>query len=239
MKRKKYEFTGETMEQDGAVLRRIRATRSFNDVEKGEIGGWIESEANLSHYGTCWVYDKAKVWGKAMVCDNADVFGNSEVFGKAHVRGFAQVFGEAKVFGHAEIYGFSDVCVHAIVAGKASVHGYAHVHGYAQVYGHAIVFGYAQVYGHARVFGYAEVCGNAEIAGNAKVGSNGDYTVFKNFWSSYRWFTYTRSNKMWKVGCFYGTGQELKRKSMEDGIGKFMFYSAHVDMIEGLERATE
>ena len=30
------------------------------------------------------------------------------------------------------------------------------------------------------------------------------------------WFTYTRSNKMWKVGCFYGSGDELIKKAYAD-----------------------
>ena len=43
-----------------------------------------------------------------------------------------------------------------------------------------------------------------------------DYAVFKNFWSSGRYFTWTKSNNMWKVGCFYGTGEELVKKAYED-----------------------
>ena len=60
------------------------------------------------------------------------------------------------------------------------------------------------------------VSGNACVSGNAQVKSSKDYIVFKNTWSRFRWFTYTRSNKMWKVGCFYGTGQELIEKAYQD-----------------------
>ena len=31
------------------------------NVKEGDIGGYIESEDNLSQAGTCWIYDEAKV----------------------------------------------------------------------------------------------------------------------------------------------------------------------------------
>ena len=70
--------------------------------------------------------------------------------------------------------------------------------------------GNAWVCGDAKVYGNAEVCGDAEVCGNA------DYIVFKNWWSSGRFFTWTRSNNMWRVGCFYGTGEELIEKAYGD-----------------------
>ena len=60
------------------------------------------------------------------------------------------------------------------------------------------------------------ICGNAEISGNATVFNDTDYIVFKNWWSSGRYFTWTRSNNMWRVGCFYGTGKELIAKAYKD-----------------------
>ena len=62
----------------------------------------------------------------------------------------------------------------------------------------------------------AVVFGNAEIGGDAKVEGAADYIVFKNWWSSGRYFTWTRTNNMWKVGCFYGTGEQLIEKAYND-----------------------
>ena len=78
--------------------------------------------------------------------------------------------------------------------------GTAWVSGDAQVYGDARVYGTAQVSGTARVYG------DARVSGDAQVLSNKDHIVFKNFWSSGRYFTWTRSNNMWTAGCFHGTG---------------------------------
>lgn len=63
--------------------------------------------------------------------------------------------------------------------------------------------------------GYVKKEDNLSHSGDAWVYGNADYVVFKNHWSSGRYFTYTRSNKMWKVGCFYGTGQELIKKRIK------------------------
>ena len=78
--------------------------------------------------------------------------------------------------------------------------------------------------------------GNAWVSGNAWVTSQKDYIIFKNSWSSFRWFTYTKSNKMWKVGCFYGTGQELIKKAYEDSEQSGKCYEAYVNLVLELEK---
>lgn len=69
---KKYEFTGETKVMAGVTLKRIRALISFGFVAKGEIGGFIEDEKNLSHGGNAWVAGNAWVTGNAWVADITD-----------------------------------------------------------------------------------------------------------------------------------------------------------------------
>lgn len=114
---RKYELTDETIIFNGRILHRIKAVRNFGNVKAGDLGGFIEKDENLSHYGDCWVYGNARVYG------------------------------------------------------------------------------------------------NAEVYGNARVETMKDYIVFKNWWSSGRYFTWTRSNNMLRVGCFHGTGEELVAKA--------------------------
>ncbi|WP_375638621.1 hypothetical protein [Bartonella sp. AA16NXGY] len=76
---KKYELTDETIEFDGRTLHRIRALRDFGYVKKGDLGGFIENESNLSHDGNCWISGNAKVYGKAKVCGFAEIFGNTVI----------------------------------------------------------------------------------------------------------------------------------------------------------------
>ena len=58
--------------------------------------------------------------------------------------------------------------------------------------------------------------------------------VFKNWWSSGRYFTWTRSNNMWKVGCFFGTGKELIKKAYEDSDKSGREYERVVKYVESI-----
>ena len=124
--------------------------------------------------------------GDAWVYDNAMVFDNARVDDNATVRDSATVFDNSEVGGNAT------------VSNNSTVGGYATVSDNACVGGDAVVGGKTTVGGNARVFGKA------------------DYIVFKNWWSSGRYFTWTRSNNKWKVGCFYGSGEELIAKAYND-----------------------
>ena len=84
---KKYELTSETKMVCGITLHRIRALIDIKrwDVKSGDMGGWIESEANLDQSGDAWVSDKAMVSGDARVSGEAWVYGEARVFGEARV----------------------------------------------------------------------------------------------------------------------------------------------------------
>ena len=88
---KKYELTDETVRINSIILHRIKALTDFGDVDAGDLGGWVESERNMSHDGNAWVYDNARVYGNAWVCGNALVYGNARVYGNAWVCGNAWV----------------------------------------------------------------------------------------------------------------------------------------------------
>lgn len=96
--------------------------------------------------------------------------------------------------------------------------------------------GNAEVCGEAKVYGEAEVCGNARVCGNAVIKSKSDYIVFKNWWSSGRYKTRTRSNDMWIVGCFYGTGEELIKKAYNDSEEKGREYERIVKYVESIKQ---
>lgn len=60
---KKYKLTTESIESLGYTLYRIKALKDFGDVEKGDKGGFIEKEDNLSQEDDCWVYGNASSEG--------------------------------------------------------------------------------------------------------------------------------------------------------------------------------
>ena len=231
---KKYKLTEETINIGGTALYRIEALRDFGDVKKGDKGGFIEKEENLSQSDDCWVYDDAKVYDNARVCENAVVCGyarvydNARVYNNAVVGGKAVVYGNAVVDWYAVIYGNAEVYDNAVVGGNAEIRGNAVVYRNAKVCDDSLVRDNAKVCGNAEVFGHAAICGDTLIT------SNSDYIVFKNWWSSGRYFTWTRSNNMWKVGCFHGTGKELIEKAYKDSEISGREYERVVKYVESI-----
>ena len=115
-----------------------------------------------------------------------------------------------------------------------SQEGNCWVYDNAKIYDRAEVRGDAKVCGDAQVYENAKVFGNAQVSGSAEIKNNSDYIVFKNWWSSGRIFTWTRSNNMWKVGCFYGTGKELIEKAYKDSELSGREYKRVVDYVESI-----
>lgn len=205
-----------------STLYRIEALRDFCQVKKGDLGGWIEKEDNLSQRGTCWVFDdamvfqNAKVTGNALICDNANVYGYAMVTDNAIVCDNVHIFGCAILENDVSVYDRVLICGNAKLSNNAHVHDKVTISDNAHVYGYANIFNEVRIYDNAKVQGHVEISGNITICNNAEIKSITDYYVGKNTWSSGRYFVYTRSNKMWKVGCFYGTSKELIEKAYKD-----------------------
>lgn len=111
----KYKLTGEKIVECGHILYRIKACRSFGDVKAGDLGGFIESESCVSHYGNCWIYDNARVFGGALVHGSAQIREDARIFGMAQVCGCAHVFGNAQVSEKAWVLGRAQLCGNAHV----------------------------------------------------------------------------------------------------------------------------
>ena len=71
MNEKKYEITNIAHPQY-PWLHRIRALRDVReDVHAGDLGGFVQSEENLSQEGQCWIA------GNAVVAEEAYVYGDA------------------------------------------------------------------------------------------------------------------------------------------------------------------
>ena len=256
---KKYELTDETIKCEGRTLHRIKALRDVNDnVKAGDLGGWVESENNLSQDGKCWIYDEATVFDDARVEENAIIQGQASLFMQAIAKGNCRICGGAIVADAATVEGHATVYHQARVLGKSKISGHANIYQHAyitndavvegSVAGHSEVLERAVIHAGAKIMHYAlvdnaaevhsgvTIRGCAEIHGNAVLKSNKDYIVFKNNFSSGRCFTWTRSNDMWRVGCFYGTADELLAKAKDDGKRVYEGYKAYVELVEKLKK---
>ena len=165
---KHFKLTEETkVNEAGVTLHRIIATRDSRHAKAGQIGGFVESEANLG--GEAWVDNNAEVWGEAFVYCYAYVSGNARVYGYAQIYDHAWVGADARVYDNARVH------ENAYVGGQAEVHGRAEVEGIAEVKDEA------EVTGHARVIGWAK------IGRRAFIEHLRDYCVFQGFgrWKDY------------------------------------------------------
>ena len=223
---KKYELTTDTKSIFGKRYFRIRALVDFGNVSKGDLGGYIESEDNLSNdtgYGNAWVGGEAYVGGDARVCNNAHVDGNAHIGGEAYVGGWSYVGGNARVDGEAHIGDNAYVDDMAHIGNRACVGNNARVGEKAHIGGETYVGGNAWVGGEAYVGGDARVVGEARVDGEAYVDSNDCYTTIKGFGTEFRNTTFFRckDNKIRvQCGCFYGDLEEFRQQVKDTRGGK-------------------
>ena len=140
---KKYKLTDETIEVEGKALYRIEALKDFCEIKKGDKGGFIESEDNLSHEGNAWVYDDACVYDNDFVTDDALVYDNARVYNDARLSDNSRVYDNACVYGTSCVYDNARVCGNSRVYGTARVTDDACVCGTARVYDNDWVYDHA------------------------------------------------------------------------------------------------
>lgn len=79
---KKYELLqNDTIKMNRVKLYRIRALKDFDDIKAGDLGGYIQSENNLSQFGDCWVRENGIACGDAFISGNA-IIGNNAIVGE-------------------------------------------------------------------------------------------------------------------------------------------------------------
>jgi len=99
---KKYELIeSELVTPSRKPLFQVKALKDFGSgwvlIKKGNLGGFIESESNLSQDGNCWIYGNGQVFGNGLVSGDGRVYDNGKVFGNG------EVFGDGKVFGYGVV----------------------------------------------------------------------------------------------------------------------------------------
>lgn len=186
--------------RSGKTLYQIEALKDFDNVKKGDLGGWVESEDNLSQEGDCWIYGDASVQDNAIVRDDATIYdtvevhGNTEISGKARLSHVVKVYDNVKISDRAWICGIDRSHCHRPIIirnnveiyGNASIHGQdLHIFDNAKIYGDARIddtfytkiCGSTLIFEEACVSGRFVVCENSKICGTTCIH---DYTILKN-----------------------------------------------------------
>lgn len=220
----KYIMTDETKAVGPRTLHRIQAVKDFGDVKAGDLGGWIEKGTNLSHLGTCWVYDDADVYDDAVVFGNATIHDNSAICDHASVHEYATVRDDALVYDNAIVYGTAKICDSAAIFGNAEVYRNAKICDNASVFGNALIIDDAfvcdntEISSHTIIYGNAMIYGNVIIDKDVRIGSHGfifspnDYLVIGPIGSRNDYTTFYRTDEgIWvSCGCFNGSVEEFE-----------------------------
>ena len=157
-------------------LHRIRALKDFANVKKGDLGGFVESENNLSEEGTCWIYDDACVYGNAQVYHSATVSGTARVYDYARIYHYAQISENARIYDRAEIYGSANI------HGNASISSIANIHSNVEISGNTHIYGAVHVCGNSFISGdNLYIHHNMSINGNAYITSEDDFCLIISF----------------------------------------------------------
>ncbi len=146
MENKKYEITTNELVLDGRKFFQVKALKEFGNVKAGQLGGYVESEENLSQLGNCWINQDVVLMHDARVEDDAVVTGDSVVRNKGVVRGYAHVRN-------------ATVCDNGVVEGTAYVIGGNYDYNSIVIKDNAVVRG--------DISGSFVICGNAIITGGA------------------------------------------------------------------------
>ena len=141
MNNKKYKLSNITMKFEGRTLYRVIALKDFANVKKGDLGGWVSSEDNLSHYGNCWVYNNAmcmdnsrmfdnskmyngsRMFGNSRMHDDSIMFNNSTMYGSSGMNGNSKMHDNTIMCGHSRMYDNSRMCNNSILKGNDKLYG--------------------------------------------------------------------------------------------------------------------
>ena len=162
MTNQKYEIT-DIAHGEYPFLHRIRALRDIGDkVKAGDLGGFVECEANLSFEqgDDAWIFDDAIACEDAHVDKGSRLFGDTVVYGNALISQDSSLSGHARAEDCAYIRG-AELCGHARVSGNGMVLDSPDT-GKAPILSENCV-----IYG--TVLGDVHIEGNVVVLGNEKI----------------------------------------------------------------------
>ena len=161
MANQKYEIT-DIAHEKYPFLHRIRALQDIGErVKAGDLGGFVESENNLStEDDTSWIFDDAIACGNSYVDQDSRLFGHVVVCGNAYISEGSNLSGDARAEDDAYIRGSG-------LGGHARVSAHSMILDSPDTGKAPILSGTCVVYG--TVLGDVHVMGNAVVLGDEKI----------------------------------------------------------------------
>ena len=148
---KKYEILmneENTIEFNGRTLHRIRALKDFDDVKAGDIGGYVESEWNLSQYGICWIYDDAICMDNAWVCNSAKMYNRSCMYNNSKMLDNSIMYDYSRMYDNTMMYDNS------------------------KMFDNSIMFDNSRMFDNSKMYDNSIMLDNSEMFGNSILKNN-------------------------------------------------------------------
>ena len=239
---KKYEL----IETDYDSDYRIKALKDFQlitgeMVHKGELGGLVDGEHNLSQEGNCWIEFEAVVYQKAKVVDNAVLkdyswaFGNSTVSGNAVMKDNSIAFDNSTVSGNAVMKNNSRARDNSTISGNAVMKDYSWAEGDSIITGNAVLQEYQHVkYGTVTT----DLLGTKDLIGTlyAELGvkpKNNKIVLYKSVWRTDDESVF-KSN--YDRNFLYKIGETVVAKYVDEDVFKSCAGGLHFTSLEFVNR---
>ena len=171
MNNKKYEILMDkenTIEWNGHTLHRIRALKDFGEVNKGDLGGFVENKNNLSHYGNCWIYDDAKAMDNSRIYDNSRMYDNSEMHDNSVMCDYSKMYDESKMYNNSKMYNKSRM------RGDSRMHGDSRMFDNSAMYNNSEMYNKSRMHGYSIMFDYSRMFDNSAMYDNSVMYNNSE-----------------------------------------------------------------
>ena len=127
------------LDHAGQKLYRIQALRSFGSVKKGDLGGYVAGLDNLSHQGSCWLFDDSKAYYGARVEGDATMHDLAEAVGVVRLMGNTQMTEKSRAEESATLRGHIIMSGSSLATGRSTLTGRICLTDSVQVTGDATV----------------------------------------------------------------------------------------------------
>lgn len=151
------------------VLYRIEAIRSFNDVICGDMGGYVESEDNLSQEDDCWIYDDSMVFNKARVSNKAVVHNNVIIYKGAIIKDNVIITDNVVIEGESIISGNSQISDNVEIYGTCNIYGNSIITNDVSLYEEITIGDNSFIADNTKLIGKITINGKSLLCGNTQI----------------------------------------------------------------------
>ena len=216
------------MDFEGEKLYRIKALKDFKDIKKGDLGGWVSNENNLSQYGNCWIYDEAKCTGNSRMYGNSAMYEYSEMHDNSIMHEYSEMHDNSSMYGNSIMYGDSKMHDYSEMHGDSAMHDNSIMHDDSAMYD------YSEMHDNSRMYNDSILKNNEKLYGKL-INKVDDFIEIYNKEGRIVTCVLKDKNILYNIGC----QKEIDEKTFIDriynkdgGIEKHPYRKEYLKIIE-------